>query len=427
MKRHAITSNQTTDHKRQSHTGTFAKVFDGRKQPIRGLWVRNGRYYAQLTFEDGNTLEKKTRRVPLLDKDKSPVTTAAQAVEAMGRLKVDRSDDNLPVLTRTPKFADYVNTYLSFIKSGQENGTAMKKAGTIEKEEYTLEGWVKELGNELRLDKIRRAHVNKYVSKRLKQGIARRTVNLDMIAFRNVMKHAIDENWIKVLPTQNMRPLKCSDTKRDLFASSDLDVLCDAALARKEDGSPVTKNGQQFADYLRFMAFSGTRRNEALGTQWEDVDFDGEQLNIRRQVTSRGVETLKNHGERTLDLNAKLKALLLDLHSRRAPDSIWLFPSPQRGDKDIPAKSFRESLELVREQIKAKHPKLVGKAFHDLRHHFISYCVMSGIDYMTVAEWVGHQDGGILIGKVYGHLAEAHKKQQAQKLSFGPALLQTAV
>ena len=34
-------------------------------------------------------------------------------------------------------------------------------------------------------------------------------------------------------------------------------------------------------------------------------------------------------------------------------------------------------------------------------------CVMNGIDYMTIARWVGHRDGGVLIGKVYGrHMAE---------------------
>lgn len=29
----------------------FQKVLDGRRQPIRGLWERNGRFYARLTFE----------------------------------------------------------------------------------------------------------------------------------------------------------------------------------------------------------------------------------------------------------------------------------------------------------------------------------------------------------------------------------------
>jgi len=41
---------------------------------------------------------------------------------------------------------------------------------------------------------------------------------------------------------------------------------------------------------------------------------------------------------------------------------------------------------------------------------------MAGIDYMTIARWVGHKDGGVLIGKIYGHLNNAHMKKQAAKL-----------
>jgi integrase len=56
--------------------------------------------------------------------------------------------------------------------------------------------------------------------------------------------------------------------------------------------------------------------------------------------------------------------------------------------------------------------------FHDLRHFFASHCVMAGIDFMTISHWLGHSDGGILVGKVYGHLADTHKKAAAQKLTF---------
>jgi hypothetical protein len=45
--------------------------------------------------------------------------------------------------------------------------------------------------------------------------------------------------------------------------------------------------------------------------------------------------------------------------------------------------------------------------------------VMSGIDFMTIGRWVGHQDGGVLIGKVYGHLSNEHAKRQAKKIDFG--------
>ena len=48
---------------------------------------------------------------------------------------------------------------------------------------------------------------------------------------------------------------------------------------------------------------------------------------------------------------------------------------------------------------------------------------MSGIDFMTIAAWVGHKDGGVLIGKVYGHLANEHRKAMAGRLNFEPVVL----
>ena len=39
--------------------------------------------------------------------------------------------------------------------------------------------------------------------------------------------------------------------------------------------------------------------------------------------------------------------------------------------------------------------------------------------FMTIAKWVGHKDGGMLIGRTYGHLADDHTKRAAQKVSFG--------
>ena len=110
MKRHATESNEPDGNQSQTHAPSFAKVKDGRKQDIRGLWVRNGRYYARLSFEDSASGAKKVRRVPLLDKEKQPVQTVPQAIEALNRLKVNRSDSNLPVLHRCPKFGDYVKT-----------------------------------------------------------------------------------------------------------------------------------------------------------------------------------------------------------------------------------------------------------------------------------------------------------------------------
>jgi Phage integrase family len=179
-------------------------------------------------------------------------------------------------------------------------------------------------------------------------------------------------------------------------------------MKRTADDKPVTKNGAQLRDYLQFLAYSGAREQEALRVRWSDVDLTTGRVTI-------GADGLaKNHLSRTVEFNAQLENLLREMHARRAPDSSWLFPSPQRGARDMHAKSFRESLKLARTV--AKLPRI---GFHDLRHMFASICVMAGIDFMTIAAWMGHKDGGILVGKVYGHLLDAHRRNMAQRVQFG--------
>ena len=294
------------------------------------------------------------RRVPLANSEGSPVETVAQAIAELNRLRMQRSDDTLPKLGRTPTFADYADAYLAGIKTGQRT----KKAGTIAKEESTLALWKSHLGG-IRIDKIRPAHVATFMKKRLAAEKSRPTVKLDIIALRNVLKQARDvEEHITELPIPPgiNRELKSTAPTRELFTPEELETLCQAAMDTKPDGTPVTKNGQQFTDYVRLMAYRGARRNETLALRWADVDFKREQLTIGADGNT------KNSTSRTVDFNPALKNRLLALRTRRAPDSQWLFPSPQRGEKDIHAKSFRESLELARAHAKLRH---VG--FHDMR------------------------------------------------------------
>lgn len=405
-------TNQTVEH--QTHEAIFAKVLDGRKQPVRGLWERNGRYYAQLSVENPITGQKKVRRIPLLDKDGKAVVTAPQAVAELKRLQTKRADNDMPSMGRTPKFGDYAARYLEFISSGQ--GT--KKAGTVQKERSTLAQWTEHLGG-LRLDQLKRVHVNRFIERRMKAGLSPRTVNLDVIALRNVLKRAVDDGLILRLPTEGLRPMKTTVAKRPLFDSAELERLCKAAFETRTNKAgeavPVTKNALEFVDYIKLLAYSGARRNEALGLRWPDVDFERGQLTIGTSGDT------KNRTARVVDFNPKLNAHLLDLRKRRAPDSEWLFPSPQRGQKDLGARSFQKSLRLVREQ-----SGMPGFHFHDCRHHFISMAVMSGVDFMTIAAWVGHRDGGVLIGRVYGHLANEHRKAMGERMNFGPVAVSVA-
>ncbi|MDB6125212.1 MAG: Integrase family protein [Pedosphaera sp.] len=268
----------------------------------------------------------------------------------------------------------------------------------------------------MRVDKINRTLINSFIAKRQSAGLAARTVNLEVTVLRNVLNKAIDDKWLTQLPTENLRPLKTTTRKRNFTTSAEIERLCHLALQPiyhegrlappGEEGEPL-QNGQQFADYIRLMTYCGARLAETLRLCWKDVNWE------KRQLTIGAEGDAKNRKWRVVDFNPDLEALLKEMLHRRVPDSEWLFPSPRHREEDRPAKTFRESLILARTAA-----NLPAFGFHDCRHHFISQCVMAGIDYMTIARWVGHQDGGILIGKVYGHLSNEHAQKQAGRLDL---------
>jgi integrase len=367
---------------------SFDKVFDDRKRRVRGLWKRNGWFYARLTTVDAFTGQKSTKRIRL-----ETARTVAEARTALQDLQKDRRDHNLPVLKRSPRLDDYWGKYFEFYESVKD----AKRLSTLHREKSAQHNWLKHLG-EIRLNEITRAHLNSFMVKRQAEGKKPRTVNLDVIALRNVLKRAIDDGLLKSLPMENLRPLEVDQRKRPLVTTEQFEKLFSAAAS-------LQHSGQLLADVLRFMSASGSRIAETLRLRWSDVDFK------QKQITIGSDGLAKNRKHRVVDFSTPLAAHLQAMHQRRAPDSVWLFPSPRRGKSDVPLVNFNKALRSACDKA-----GLADFGFHDCRHFFISHCVMSGIDYMTIARWVGHQDGGVLIGNVYGHLADEHTRRQAERL-----------
>jgi integrase len=392
----------------KNHFAKFIPVRDSRNRRVRGLYQRNGRYYAQLWVDRGYG-KKSARRFPLFTSDNLSARTLQEAKEALEVKRHERREDALPLIGRKPIFGDYCDAYF------EKARVQRKRPGTIENERQAIARWRSHLGH-LRIDKITTPMITAFLEKRLKGGafggrklepVSQRTANLDLMTLRNVIKAAVDDGYLRDLP--KMKMLEEPPTpKRQLLMPAEFDRLIAAAR------SDCKKNGEQLADYLRFLAFSGAREQEALRIKWADVDFE------RQRVTIGADHLSKNWESRTVEFNPQFGALLREMHRRRAPDCAWLFPSPHRGPRDEHARSFRESLKIAR-----KAADLEWVAFHDLRHYFCSMCVMAGIDFMTIATWLGHKDGGILVGKIYGHLLDEHRQRAAKQVHFGLAVIPT--
>lgn len=113
--------------------------------------------------------------------------------------------------------------------------------------------------------------------------------------------------------------MRCDKKAARLYTREDIERLCEAAFKSKTNGKgeavPVTKNAQQFADYIRLLAACGAREQEAIKLRWADVDFE------RRLLTVGAEGDSKNREARRVDFNPALEAHLRNMFERRAPDS----------------------------------------------------------------------------------------------------------
>jgi integrase len=363
-------------------TNQWQQVKDRAKRRVRGLWKRNGSFYVQTTITDPSTGLKKVSRIRLAD-----ATDIESAKTEAGKLRQKIAAGEFLHGKQGRTFSEYRQHYIK---------SALKKPKTLYNENYFLKAWEEFLGKDIKVGSITKQNVLAFRVKLIKEEYSPRTANLHVVALRNLFKMAKTEGYFKAaLPTDGVTQLKIDHTERKLLTNDQIEALCDRAITKHK------RNGRQFADFIRLMAYCGGRTTEVLKLTWDDVDFQ------RKVLVFRGVNT-KNGQTRRVDFNPKLQSHLKSMLARKTSDAV--FPSKRTKNS---VTSFKSILRKTR--VELKFPEFTN---HLLRHYFISMSVMAGIDFMTIASWVGHKDGGVLIGKTYGHLSREHTKRMARKLTF---------
>jgi integrase len=153
---------------------------------------------------------------------------------------------------------------------------------------------------------------------------------------------------------------------------------------------------RECGDLVRFLAFGGFRKTEAANITWADCDCENGQIRVR--IT-------KNGKPRSVPMIPEMKALLERIKAER--------PEAQAGDLVMQVRECQKAMDNA-----AKKVGMQRITHHDLRHLFATRCIESGVDIPTVSRWLGHQDGGALAMKVYGHLRDHHSVSMAQRVSF---------
>ncbi len=183
------------------HRVEFTTVRDSRNRRIAGLAVRNGRFYAVLWAERGDG-SKGVRRFPLMAEDGEPIRTITAAKDALDALKANRRGNALPQAGRKPSFDSFATDYLGMA------ATRAKKSGTLENEEQAINRWRAHIGP-TRIDRVATPAIKSFIEMRLRgcalggkkfAAASPRTVKLDTVALRNVLKAATDAGHLRELP-----------------------------------------------------------------------------------------------------------------------------------------------------------------------------------------------------------------------------------
>jgi integrase len=100
------------------------------------------------------------------------------------------------------------------------------------------------------------------------------------VCLRHVFKTARRDGYLKALPTEEIPWQRVEKKSRRLHSQTDIEKVC-------EVGFRESKNGEQLADFLRFLALTGAREQEALRVRWADVDFERRLVTIGAEGQTR--------------------------------------------------------------------------------------------------------------------------------------------
>ena len=223
------------------------------------------------------------------------------------------------------------------------------------------------------------------------KNIAASTFNKDAQVLKACLQYAVDRGMLLDNPSKVIKARKVKDKKILIPSRDQFQTLCDTLLG-------LDPRARESYYLVKLLAVSGMRLSEALNLTWEEIDFKKGFF-----IVSGGEVGTKNRQIRNVPLFPAMKTFLLENYS---------IENKNKSRRIIAIESARKALETA-----CRVAGLPHFSHHCLRHFFVSNAIEKGIDFKTIANWIGHTDGGLLVAKTYGHLRDAHSYQMAQLMT----------
>ncbi len=334
-------------------------------------------YWLIFTYK-GKTYRERIGRV-----DEIPLTSAKHIAN---KLKAQIIENQYIERVEAPKFSDIAKRYLEWYKTERVDVSKRTLLETERRINMLIEAF-----KGLTLDEFSELLIEEYKQSRLKQGIKPSTINRELNFLRAILNKAKEWGFYNgELP--KIKTYKVNDDRVRYLTPQELKALIEAC-------------PEWFKPIVKFACLTGLRAHELFTLRWDMVNLSEGYITVSAKYS-------KNKETKALPLHPKAIEVLKELKAQQEEKGIthgYVFTNslgkPYSPDWDGYKRAFKTA---------CKKAGIENFRFHDLRHTFASYLVMSGVDLYTVQELMRHSSPRMT--KRYAHLSPEHIRKELDKL-----------
>ncbi|MFC2170245.1 tyrosine-type recombinase/integrase [Acidobacteriota bacterium] len=230
--------------------------------------------------------------------------------------------------------------------------------------------------------------IEKYKSKRLKEGKKPATVNRELSVLKRAFNLAIDWKMNEENPVQKVKYLRQPEPRERILNEEEEEKLFKAS---SEHLKPI----------ILIALHTGMRKTEISSLKWDQVNLTNGEIEVVR--TKSGKKRIIPISER---LHQEIK--LLKMRNENC-EFVFQYADPKTGEKRH-LKYFRRAFENA-----CRRAEIRGLTFHDLRHTFATRLIWAGVDLITVKDLLGHYS--VKTTERYTHSNKVQKQKAVELLS----------
>ncbi|AGX43290.1 site-specific integrase [Clostridium saccharobutylicum] len=250
---------------------------------------------------------------------------------------------------------------------------------------------------ELKVNDIKKAHIQKCVDSIIKEGLCTKTI----YTYTNKMKILLEyykENFdtLYIVFNDIKIPRDKKDTNKKALTKSEFDELL------------LKLKGTKYYLVALIAGTCGLRCSEILGLTWKDIDFDNCLLTVNKQWKIDKKTRKSTFGEvkgkksyRSIPIPPVTISILKTYKKKNVIDT----------NQRIAPYSHTEIKKYLNPVLK----NICGISIHELRHTYATFLIASNIDFKTAAKFLGH--GVQQTIKTYSHVTDDMIKKATDTIS----------